>query len=113
MQLARLALIVAVPGRCGGSRGGLARRRRRGPEGLRAAGGAQARNVSPEGLPDAGQQLRRACVSVPAARRLPRSAISRVPAGGSAPLKTLEKVLTGRMVSRMVPQDGATDGDES
>jgi hypothetical protein len=49
LQLARLALIVAVPGRCGGPRGLLARRRRRGPEGQRAAGGAQARNVSPEG----------------------------------------------------------------
>jgi hypothetical protein len=46
LQLARLALTVAAPTRCGGPRGGVARRRRRGPEGLRAAGGAQARNVS-------------------------------------------------------------------
>jgi hypothetical protein len=48
MQFARLALVVAALGRCGGLRGRLARRCRRGPEGLRAAGGAQARNVSPE-----------------------------------------------------------------
>ena len=34
LQLARLALIVAVPSWCGGSRGRLARRRRRGPKGL-------------------------------------------------------------------------------
>jgi len=47
LQLVRLALIVAAPSRCGGPRGGLARRRRRGPEGQRAAGGAQARNVPP------------------------------------------------------------------
>jgi hypothetical protein len=48
LQSGRLALIVAAPRRCGGPRGRLARRRRRGPEGLRAAGGAQARNVSLE-----------------------------------------------------------------
>jgi hypothetical protein len=48
LQLVCLALIVAAPGRCGGLRGQHARRRRRGPEGLRAASGAQARNVSPE-----------------------------------------------------------------
>jgi len=47
LQFARLALIVAAPGRCVGPRGRLARRRRRGPGGLRAANGAQARNVSP------------------------------------------------------------------
>jgi hypothetical protein len=46
LQFARLALVVAAPGRCGGLRGRLARRRRRGPEGLRAACGAQARNGS-------------------------------------------------------------------
>jgi len=34
LQVARLALIVAAPGRCGGLRGRPARRRRRGPEGL-------------------------------------------------------------------------------
>ena len=34
LQLARLALIVAALSRCGGPRGQLARRRRRGPEGL-------------------------------------------------------------------------------
>jgi len=48
LLLARLALIVAASSRCNGLRGRLARRRRRGPEGLRAAGGAQARNVSLE-----------------------------------------------------------------
>jgi hypothetical protein len=40
LQLARLALIVAALGRCGGPRGLFARRRRRGPEGLSAAIGA-------------------------------------------------------------------------
>jgi hypothetical protein len=40
LQLARLVLIVAALSQCGGPRGRLARRRRRGPEGLRAAGGA-------------------------------------------------------------------------
>jgi hypothetical protein len=44
-QFARLSLSVAAPGRCGGPRGHLARRRRRGPEGLRAAGGACARDL--------------------------------------------------------------------
>jgi len=34
VQVARLAMIVAVPSRCSGLRGRLARRRRRGPEGL-------------------------------------------------------------------------------
>ena len=58
LQLARLALIVAALSRCGGPRGQLARRRRRGPEGLRAAGGAQARNVPPEGPPGTGRELR-------------------------------------------------------
>ena len=48
------ALAVRAPGaglgasRCDGPRGRLARRRRRGPEGLRAADGAQARNVPRE-----------------------------------------------------------------
>ena len=46
LQLACPALIVAVSSRDGESRGQLARRRRRGPEGLRAASGAQVRNVS-------------------------------------------------------------------
>jgi hypothetical protein len=36
-----------APGRFSGPRGRLARRRRRGPKGLRAASGAQARNVPP------------------------------------------------------------------
>jgi len=51
LQLARLALIVVALSRCGGPRGRLARRRRRGPEGLRAAGGAQARNVPQTACP--------------------------------------------------------------
>jgi len=56
LQLARLALIVATLSRCGGPRGRLARRRRRGPEGLRAAGGAQARNGFPgKGRPIPGE----------------------------------------------------------
>ena len=49
LQLACLALIVAALDWCGGPRGEFARRGRRGPEGLRAAGGAQARNLSPKG----------------------------------------------------------------
>jgi len=55
LQLARLALIVAALSPCGGPRGRLVRRRRRGPEGLRAAGGAQARNVPREALPGDGR----------------------------------------------------------
>jgi len=70
LQLARLALIVAVPSWCGGSRGRLARRRRRGTECLRAASGAKSRNVSPEGPPGDRRKLRRVRVSVILARRL-------------------------------------------
>jgi hypothetical protein len=66
---ARLALIVAALSRCAGPRGRLARRRRRGPEGLRAAGGAQARNVSTEGPSGDRRELRRVRVSVIFARR--------------------------------------------
>jgi hypothetical protein len=73
----RLALIVAVLGRCGGPRGGLARRRRRGPKGLRAAGGAQARNVPPKGPPGDRRELRRVRVSANLARRWPRATASR------------------------------------
>lgn len=73
LQLARLALFVAAPGRCGGLREQLARRRRRGTECLRAASGAQARNVSLEGSPGDRRELRRARISVILARRLPRS----------------------------------------
>ena len=47
LQFARLELIVAALGRCGGPRERLARRRRRGTECQRAASGAQARNLSP------------------------------------------------------------------
>jgi hypothetical protein len=59
LQLARLALTVAALNPVRGPRGQLARRRRRGPQGLRAAGGAQARNVPPGGLPYDGRELRR------------------------------------------------------
>src|SRR6266568_883425 len=55
LQLARLALIVAALSRCGGPRGRLARRCRRGPQGLRAAGGAQARNVPRKARPVTGR----------------------------------------------------------
>src|SRR2546429_7672770 len=51
LQIAHLALIVATLSRCGEPRGQLVRRRRCGPEGLRAAGGAQARNVTRNGPP--------------------------------------------------------------
>jgi hypothetical protein len=72
LQFARLALIVAVLSRCGEPRGRLARRRRRGPEGLRAARGAQARNVPPQGLPGDRRELRRARISV-----IPRAALAK------------------------------------
>jgi hypothetical protein len=88
LQLARLALIVAAPGRCGGPRGQLARRPRRGPEGLSAARGAQAHNVSLEGPPGDRRELRRVRVSVILARRLPLG--DGQPGHGAlrAPLKT-------------------------
>ena len=70
LQIARLALTVAAPGRSGGPRGRLARRRRRGTECLRAASGAQARNVSREGPAGDRRELRRVRVSVILARRL-------------------------------------------
>ena len=70
---------------CGGPRGQVARRRRRGPEGLRAAGGAQARNVSPKGLAGDRRELRRAGVSASVVRRLPRSAACLGPARSARP----------------------------
>jgi hypothetical protein len=95
LQLVRLALIVAAPSRCGGPRGRLARRRRRGPEGLRVAGGAQARNVPPErtcpvtdgscATPESAHRSR-ALAKIggqPGVRRAQRA------------LETVEKVLTG------------------
>ncbi len=70
LQLVRLALIVAAPSRCGGPRGRIPRRRRRGPEGLRAVGGAQARNGLPKGppgdaeaVPRSGQRVLRAALA--------------------------------------------------
>jgi hypothetical protein len=55
LQLARLALIVGVPSRCVGPRARLERRRRRGPEGLRAASGALARDLPRPGPPVTGR----------------------------------------------------------
>jgi len=86
LQFARLALIVAAPGRCGRPRGWLARRRRRGPKGLSAAGGAQARNVSLEGSPGDRRELRRVRVSVVLARRLSRERCTAGPGALRAPL---------------------------
>jgi hypothetical protein len=80
-------------GRRGGPRGQLARRRRRGPQGLRAADGAQARNVSPEGPRGYRPKLRRARVTAIACAALATSGARR-PGALRAPLKTLEKVLT-------------------
>jgi hypothetical protein len=81
-------LIVAALGRCGGPRGGLARRRRRGPEGLRAVGGAPVRSVPPDGSPGDRRELRRVRVSVILGRRFPGAVASPGPGRGSAPLKT-------------------------
>jgi hypothetical protein len=106
LQLARLALIVAVLSRCGGPRGRLARRRRRGPEGLRAAGGAQARNVSPKDPPGDRRELRRTRISAHLARRYPGAAASLGPGALRAPLKTLEIFITG---SRRHPGSPGTD----
>jgi hypothetical protein len=97
-QLVRLALIVAALGRCGGLRGRLARRRRRGPEGLRAASGAQARNVPAKArvvtggscaAPGSVSSSRGACPGAAAsrARRAPRA------------LEDVKKVLTDRWVT--------------
>ena len=96
LQVARQALIVAAPGRCGGPRGRLARRRRRGPEGLSAAGGAQARDIPREGPPCDRQKLRRARVSVILARRLPSAAPGPARRAPRA-LEDVKKVLTGKL----------------
>jgi hypothetical protein len=85
LQVARLALIVATLCRCRGPRGRFARRRRRGPEGLSAAGGAQARNVPRTARPADRRELRRVPVSAALARRLPRSAVSLGPARSARP----------------------------
>ena len=90
LQLARLALIVAAPGRCGGLRGRPARRRRRGTECLRAASGAQARNVPRNARSVTRRELRRIRDSVILARRYRE----RRPAGSGAlraPLKPYGK----------------------
>ena len=88
LQLARLALIVAALSRCGGPRGQVARRRRRGPEGLRAASGAQARNGPPRGLPDVGRKLRLAPGQLSLRATLTKIAASPRPGALRAPLKT-------------------------
>jgi len=85
LQLARLALIVAAPSRCGGPRGRLARRRRRGTECLSAASGAQARYVSPEGPSSDRRELRRARVSAILAWRYPGAVASPGPARSARP----------------------------
>jgi hypothetical protein len=77
LQFARLALIVAAPGRCGGLRGGLARRRRRGPEGLSAASGAQARNLPRKARPVTDPGCAAFRVSVILARHLPGATAAR------------------------------------
>src|SRR6266702_6412654 len=96
------ALAARAPGadrcglsRCGGLRGGLARRRRRGPEGLSAAGGAQARNAPRTARPCDRRELRRIPVSASVARRSPRSAASRAWRAPRA-LEAVEKALTVR-----------------
>jgi len=101
LQLARLALIVATPSRYGGPRGRLARRRRRGPEGLRAASGAQARNVLPEGPPGDRHELR--CVRVTDAARgaYPGATASRVRRAPRAFNVFVKKVLTGKVLGRL------------
>jgi hypothetical protein len=88
LQLARLALIVAVLSPCDGPRGQVARRRRRGPEGLRAAGGAQARNVPPRGLSGDGREL-----APRSGQHILRAALAKIggqprPGALRAPLKT-------------------------
>jgi hypothetical protein len=102
LQLARLALIVAAPSPCGGPPGKIARRRRRGPEGLRAAGGAQARNVPPRDLPGDRRELR----SGPGQRIL-GAALTKIggqPESGAlrAPLKALREESSHNSVGRSV-----------
>jgi hypothetical protein len=69
LQLARLALIVAAPGRCGGPREQLGRRRHRGPEGPRAARGVR-RHLPPGDPPCERLELRRVRAGAIFARRL-------------------------------------------
>ena len=72
---------------CGDPRGQLARRRRRGPEGLSAAGGAQARKVSREARLVTG----RSCAAPPVSAASRSAYQDPLPAGPGAlraPLKT-------------------------
>jgi hypothetical protein len=92
LQLAGVALIVAAPRRCGGPRGQLARRGRRGPEGLRAAGGAQAR--SPEGPAGDRRELRRARLSAVLAQCDPEAAAGRARRAPRALDYIVKKILT-------------------
>ena len=107
------ALAARAPGadRCGAqpvrrAAGQVARRRRRGPEGLSAAGGAQARNVPPEGPPGDRRELRRVRVSAAVARRLPGLVASQGPGALRAPLKQYGKFSPARLHQRCPP---ATD----
>jgi hypothetical protein len=91
------ALIARAPGadrccacRCGGPRGHLARRRRRGPEGLSAASGAKARNVSRK----ARLVICRSCAasgSPPSARGAHPGATASRPGAFRAPLRMYRK----------------------
>ena len=100
------AFAVRAPGadRCGAepvrraAGTGVARRRRRGPEGLRAAGGAQARNVLPKSPHGDRRELRRVRISAILARRYPGTATSQVRRASRA-LEAVWKVLTDRKVS--------------
>ena len=102
LQLARLALIVATPSRYGGPRGRLARRRRRGPEGLRAASGAQASDIPPDSSPGDRRELRRVRISVILKRR---SAQERRPGRARRAPRAfnvfVKKVLTGKVLGRL------------
>jgi len=80
---------------CGGPRGQFARRRRRGPEGLRAAGGAQARDVPPKGPPDDRRRAAAASESTTSFARLLPTVASR-PRRARAPLMLVKKLLTPR-----------------
>jgi hypothetical protein len=89
---ARLPLIVAALSGRGGCGGRIARRRR-GPEGLRAAGGAEARNVPPTGLPVTGGSCA-ASRSTHPARGACQELRPAVPGALRAPLMIVKKVLT-------------------
>ena len=94
------AFATRAPGavRCGARpvrrvAGSIARRRRRGPEGLRAAGGAQARNVSGKARPVTGET----CVaagSASSSRGAYPGAVASLARRAPRALEDVEKVLT-------------------